>query len=165
MNHALRDRFGLFVNEPGLRAAIESVCAQFGRVTFLRIQPATRAPGSGLHCACFLRLADIIAALVVIRITLQFLFQTIGIIVLRIRRPDLPRPFRMWLYPVPALLAIAGFVFILVNRPDFQRQVRYAMVILILGIVIYLVRAARRHEWPFGRETRAIAGEAPGASG
>ena len=62
MNHALRDRFGLFVNEPGLRAAIESVCAQFGRVTFLRIQPANRAPGSGLHCACFLRLDSADAA-------------------------------------------------------------------------------------------------------
>ena len=29
---------------------------------------------------CFLRLADVIAALVVIRITIQFLFQTVGVI-------------------------------------------------------------------------------------
>ena len=83
---------------------------------------------------------------------------------LRIRRPDMPRPFRMWLYPLPALAAIAGFVFILINRPDFQRQVRYAMVILIVGIVIYLVRAARRNEWPFGREARPLE-PAPGESG
>jgi amino acid transporter len=96
---------------------------------------------------------------------IQFLVQAVGFIVLRVRRPDMPRPFHMWLYPLPALLAIAGFVFILVNRPDFQRQVRYAMVILIVGIVIYLVRAARRREWPFGTATRVIAGEAPGASG
>jgi len=54
---------------------------------------------------CFLRLADLIAALVVIRIILQFLVQSIGVIVLRIRRPEMPRPFRMWLYPVPALVA------------------------------------------------------------
>ena len=56
-----------------------------------------------------------IAALVVIRITLQFLVQAIGVIVLRIRRPDLPRPFRMWLYPLPALLASVGFIFVLVS--------------------------------------------------
>jgi len=116
-------------------------------------------------CYCFLRLADVIAALVVIRIMIQFLVQAVGFIVLRIRRPDMPRPFHMWLYPVPALLAIAGFVFILINRPDFQQQVRYAMVILIVGIVIYLVRAARRHEWPFGTEARAMVEEAPGQSG
>ena len=48
---------------------------------------------------CFLRLADLIAALVVVRILLQYLVQAVGVIVLRIRRPDMPRPFRMWLYP------------------------------------------------------------------
>ena len=36
---------------------------------------------------CFLSLADVIAGLVVIRITLQFLVQAIGLIVLRVRRP------------------------------------------------------------------------------
>ena len=67
-----------------------------------------------------------IAALIVIRIVLQFLMQTIGVIVLRMRRPDLPRPFRMWLYPVPALVAAGSFVFILISRRDFLREVRYA---------------------------------------
>jgi amino acid transporter len=70
--------------------------------------------------------------------------------VLRVRRPDMPRPFRMWLYPVPALVAAASFVFILVSRNGFQREIRYAAVILAVGIVIYAVRAWRRNEWPFG---------------
>ena len=100
-------------------------------------------------CACFLRLQDIIAALVVIRILLQFLLQTVGVIVLRVRRPDLPRPFRMWLYPVPAMLATFGFLFVAIERKGFLQQVRYAAVILIAGIVIYLIRSARRHDWPF----------------
>ncbi len=56
MNNALRSGFPPFLDEQSLRTAIESVCAQFGRVAFLTIHPATRAPGSGLHCACFLRL-------------------------------------------------------------------------------------------------------------
>lgn len=139
---------------------------------FGRVHPKGRFPyvsllALGLVAAayCFLRLADVIAALVVIRIMIQFLVQAVGLIVLRIRRPDLPRPFRMWLYPLPALLAIAGFVFILVNREDFLRQVRYATVILILGIVIYLVRAAQRHEWPFKGEPASLPAQASGESG
>jgi basic amino acid/polyamine antiporter, APA family len=99
---------------------------------------------------CFLRLADLIASLIVIRIVLQFLMQTIGVIVLRVRQPEMPRPFRMWLYPLPALVAAASFLFILFSRKDFLREIRYAGVILVVGVVIYTVRAWRRREWPFG---------------
>jgi amino acid transporter len=104
---------------------------------------------------CFLRLADLIAALVVIRIILQYLVQAIGVIVLRIRQPDLPRPFRMWLYPVPALVAAASFLFILFSRSGFWKEIRYAGVILVVGVAVYCARAWRRREWPFGSEALA----------
>jgi amino acid transporter len=99
---------------------------------------------------CFLSLADVIAALVVIRILLQFLLQAIGAIILRKRRPDLPRPFRMWLYPLPSLIATVGFLYILFSRPNFSKEIKYAIVLLVLGTAIYMVRAAIRKEWPFG---------------
>jgi len=105
---------------------------------------------------CFLRLADLISALVVIRILLQFLVQSIGVIILRIRRPDMPRPFRMWLYPLPALVAAVTFTFILFSRKNFDREIRYAAVILIVGILIYMVRSWRRREWPFGKESSFV---------
>jgi hypothetical protein len=54
MTKVLRQRYPLFLNEQSLRSAIESVCADFGKVAYLNIFPASR--GSGLHCACFLRL-------------------------------------------------------------------------------------------------------------
>jgi APA family basic amino acid/polyamine antiporter len=98
---------------------------------------------------CFLSLADVIAALVVIRITLQFLIQAVGLIVLRFTRPDLPRPFRMWLYPVPALLASLGFIYVLVSRTNSLKQINYAIVVLITGVLLYLIRSWRNHEWPF----------------
>jgi len=123
---------------------------------FARVHPMHRFPtvsllalGGVAMLFCFLRLADVIAALVVIRIMLQFIVQAIGVMVLRKRRPDLPRPFRMWLYPLPALLAIAGFTFILLARQHFLREIRYAVVILIAGLLIYFVRSWRRREWPF----------------
>jgi amino acid transporter len=107
------------------------------------------ALGGAAALFCFLRLADVIAALVVIRILLQFLVQAIGVIVLRIRRPGLVRPFRMWLFPLPALFAIGGFVFVLWKRPDPIREIRYAALLLAVGLCVYLVRAWRGREWPF----------------
>src|SRR5215813_1817659 len=98
---------------------------------------------------CLFRLQDVIAALVVIRIMVQFLMQILGLLLLRARRPDFPRPFRMYLYPVPALLAAAGFVYVLVMRPEFMKEVRYALAIIVVGLAIYLVRSLRRKEWPF----------------
>jgi amino acid transporter len=104
---------------------------------------------------CVLQLADVIAALVVIRILLQFLLQQVGLLILRKRNPEMPRPFRMWLYPLPALIAITGFVYILVSRPNFLREIRYAVVLLVAGLGLYFVRAARRGEWPWGERATA----------
>jgi basic amino acid/polyamine antiporter, APA family len=98
---------------------------------------------------CFFRLADVIAALVVIRILVQFLAQIVGVILLRTRRPDLPRPFRMWLYPLPALVALGGFIYVLVSRPNFLKEIRYAAVLVAVGLIIYFIRARARREWPF----------------
>jgi amino acid transporter len=104
---------------------------------------------------CFFRLADVIAALVCIRIIVQFLAQIAGVVVLRVRRPDLARPFRMWLYPLPAALAFLGFVYVLLMRPNFQKEVRLALVLIAVGLVVYVVRARVRGEWPFGRAETA----------
>jgi amino acid transporter len=123
---------------------------------FAKVHPEHRFPHVSLLALgvvaaafCFLRLKDAIAALVVIRLILQFLVQAVGLIVLRLRRPELPRPFRMWLYPIPAVLASAGFLYILFGRPNWQKEVRYAAVILLTGIIIYMIRAWKQSEWPF----------------
>jgi amino acid transporter len=98
---------------------------------------------------CFLRLADVVAALVVIRITIQFLAQIVGLLILRQTRPDIPRPFKMWFYPIPALLAIIGFLYVLFMRPNFQKEIRYAAVLIVLGLIIYFIRSYKRGEFPF----------------
>jgi amino acid transporter len=123
---------------------------------FARVHPVYRFPHISLLALgvvaaafCFLRLRDAIAALVVIRLILQFLVQAVGVIVFRITRPEVKRPFRMWLYPLPALLAIAGFLYILFGRQNWQKEIRYAFVILLAGLTIYMIRAWRGREWPF----------------
>jgi APA family basic amino acid/polyamine antiporter len=127
---------------------------------FARVHPKHRFPyvsllimGGIAALFCFLRLADVIAALVVIRIIIQFLAQIVGVIVLRARRPDLPRPFRMWLYPVPAVVAFGGFVYVLFARKGFLKEIRYAAVLIIVGLAVYFVRSRARGEWPFASQS------------
>src|SRR5205823_9901318 len=59
----------------------------------------------------FFSLGMVIDALVTTRILVQFIGQIIAVQLLRQRRPDLPRPFRIWLYPVPSLVALVGWIF------------------------------------------------------
>jgi len=99
---------------------------------------------------CFLKLVDVVAALVVIRITIQFLAQIVGLLILRATRPDFPRPFRMWLYPLPAIIAIGGFLYVLFMRPNFQKEIKYAGLLIIIGLTIYFIRSYIRKEFPFG---------------
>ncbi len=98
---------------------------------------------------CFFSLQEVITLLVIMRILLQFFLQQIGVILLRIQRPELPRPFRMPLYPLPPLVAMAGFVFILVNRAKAMEGIALAAGIAVSGSLIYLWRAKRLRQWPF----------------
>jgi amino acid transporter len=123
---------------------------------FSKVHPKHKFPyvslltlGAVAACFCFLKLKDIIAALVVIRIIIQFLAQTVGVIVFRIKNPDIDRPFKMWLYPLPAIVAFCGFVYVLFSRQNFLKEVRYAIVLLIIGTILYFWRAYRKKLWPF----------------
>jgi amino acid transporter len=99
---------------------------------------------------CFLTLTQVITLLVITRILLQFFLQQAGVMLLRVQRPELVRPFRMPLYPLPPLLAMAGFVFILVNRAKALEGLAVAAGIAVSGTAIYVWRAKRLGDWPFG---------------
>ncbi|HEY0759951.1 MAG TPA: amino acid permease [Acidisarcina sp.] len=107
------------------------------------------ALGAAATLFCFFDLSHVITALVAIRILLQFVLQQAGVILLRMRQPKLARPFRIWLYPLPPLLAMAGFLFMLFSRTDAVRELRYAAAIALSGSVIYFARAFLQREWPF----------------
>jgi amino acid transporter len=96
--------------------------------------------GAAAICFCLFSLADVIAALVVLRILVQFLLQHIGVIYLRRTQPALKRPFRIWLYPLPPLVAMAGFLYILVERPHFLREVSLAGAVIVTGSVVFVLR-------------------------
>ena len=97
--------------------------------------------GAAAVCFCFFSLADVIAALVVLRIVLQFLMQHVGVMLLRRTHPEMARPFRIWLYPLPPVLAIAGFVYILFERSNSGHQLLLAAMLIFAGTAAYLLRA------------------------
>jgi basic amino acid/polyamine antiporter, APA family len=114
---------------------------------FARVHPKHHFPhvsllwlGGTAAIFCLFKLADVVTALVVIRISVQFLAQTIGVMVLRQRNPGMPRPFRMWLYPLPAVLACLGFVYIIVMRPKSLEAIRLAAVVVVVGTLLFWLR-------------------------
>ncbi len=101
---------------------------------------------------CFFSLAQVITMLVITRILLQFFLQQVGVILLRIQRPDLPRPFRIPLYPAAAARRHRRLSF----HARQSRTTRSAGLwlsaagIAVSGTLIYLVRAPGGFgQWPF----------------
>ena len=122
---------------------------------FARLHPTKGFPhislltlGAAAIVFCFFSLRDVIAALVVLRILLQFLLQHVGVMYLRRSQPGLSRPFRLWLYPLPPIAALLGFSFILLSRPNFERELFLAGALIVVGTSIYGVRARMRHHGP-----------------
>jgi amino acid transporter len=109
------------------------------------------ALGLAAACFCFLSLTQVITMLVVTRILLQFSLQHLGVMLLRAQRPNLERPFKIPLYPLPPLAAMAGFVFMLVNRSHALGGLEVAAGIAVSGTLIYGFRARRLGQWPFVR--------------
>jgi amino acid transporter len=120
---------------------------------FAKVHPKHHIPhvslltlgGMTLFC-CLFRLQEVITTLVVIRILFQFLLQGIAVLLPRHRRARKERgqlSFRMPLYPLPVIVAMCGFLFILFSRPNFLHEMRTAGVILAVGAIVYGVRMWR----------------------
>jgi amino acid transporter len=97
--------------------------------------------------ASLFSLGIVIDALIATRILVQFIGQVVGVMRLRRTRPDLPRPYRIWLYPVPALVALAGWLFIFVTTD--VRVIGFGVAILALGVGGFLIWSHRLRQWPF----------------
>ena len=115
------------------------------------VHPKLRIPhhallwlGAMTLLCCIFRLQEVISALVVIRILFQFLLQGIAVMLPKHRQERKVKGFRMPLYPVPALVALVGFTFILISRPNFTREIRTAGVVLLAGIIVFIVRHRRK---------------------
>jgi len=93
------------------------------------------------------RLSEVIGSLIATRVLIQYLPQTIGFFLLRLRRPDLPRPFRMWLFPLPGIVSLCGWVYVL--GTSARNSLLFAFGVFAVGTAAYMARARVRGEWPF----------------
>lgn len=97
-------------------------------------------------------LSEVIGGLIATRVLIQYLPQTIGFFLLRIRNPTMPRPFKMWLYPLPGIISLGGWIYVLASSAG--RSLLFALAVLLVGSAAYFARAKMRREWPFLQESR-----------
>ena len=74
--------------------------------------------------------------LIQVQILLRFIWQCAAVILLRKYRPDIPQPFTMWLYPLPAYLSGALWLFIFFTGP--WEGIVFSVVFLLAGIAAYV---------------------------
>jgi amino acid transporter len=96
----------------------------------------------------FFSLDAIITALIVTRILEQFVAQIFAVILLRNLHPNRPRPWTMWLYPVPCVGALVGWLYVYATAQTFYILV--GLGTLLTGMVVFLAWSAWWGTWPFG---------------
>jgi len=101
-------------------------------------------------CSTF-SLGMVIDALLTTRILVQFIGQVVALIRLRRVQPDMPRPFRVWLYPLPALVALARWVFVLGTSDPLV--ILFGLATLALGIAVFFAWSWHTGHWPFAPRT------------
>jgi amino acid transporter len=104
--------------------------------------------------AGFVSLGTVIDALVTTRILVQFIGQIGAVTLLRRRAPNMPRPYRMWLYPLPSLVALLGWIFIFATTP--LEVMAFGLGALLLGVLSFGVWSWRARTWPFGTSVAEV---------
>jgi amino acid transporter len=97
--------------------------------------------------AGFFSLGTVIDALITTRILVQFIGQIGAITLLRRREPNLARPYRMWLYPLPSLIALLGWIFIFATTP--LTVIAFGLGALVLGVLAFGLWSWKLRTWPF----------------
>ncbi|WP_037571511.1 APC family permease [Phaeacidiphilus oryzae] len=100
-------------------------------------------------------MGTLIQLLTTVMVLVQTLSQVVALVVLRRRQPTLRRPYRMWLYPVPAVLTFVGWAYMYVvadhNAPG-RHPIEWSLAWVALGALSFLVWARKEKGWPFGEK-------------
>ncbi|MGD0472960.1 MAG: APC family permease [Candidatus Velthaea sp.] len=119
---------------------------------FAHLHPTHRFPDISLLTigllalpAALLPLDVVFNALTTGMVLIQSVAQIVALGVVRGR--GIRSPYRMWLYPLPAFIALAGWVFVFCSAG--LAAISFGVVTLALGAAVYLIRAAQSQRWPF----------------
>jgi amino acid transporter len=109
---------------------------------FARVHPTKGFPHVSLVMTalvsipfCFFTLGQLVNWLIQVQILLRFIWQCAAVILLRRYRPDIPQPYTMWLYPWPAVLSGALWVFIFFTGP--VEGMWFSVATLLAGVAAY----------------------------
>ena len=121
---------------------------------FAKVHPTKHYPHVSLFVlggvsivAAFFPLAWVVSGLITTRILVQFIGQVFAIPLLRRKFPDSARPYKMWFYPIPAIIAFAGWLYIFFTSG--WSYVAVGTATLAAGVAIFLIRAKYTQTWPF----------------
>jgi fructoselysine transporter len=111
---------------------------------FRKLHPTKNFPYVSLTVLCALgfvfsllfRLSEVITAILAMRILVQFMGQSVGVILLRRKKDGSKLPFRMWLFPIPVILSLAIWGFLLYHTGMYAL---YGMGIALLGLIVYMI--------------------------
>ena len=91
---------------------------------FARLHPKKKFPhvslltlGAVSMPLCIFSFGELVSWLMQVQIALVFIWQCAGVLLLHRYRKDVPQPFTMWFYPVPALLSLALWVSVFMAGP------------------------------------------------
>ena len=121
---------------------------------FSRVHPQKKFPHVSLLflgavafvSSLLFRLSTVIAAILATRLLVQFIGQAIGLILLHRRWPPERFPFKMWLYPLPAILTMCGWAALFWATGSARK---WGLLLIGLGILAFLLRAREVRQWPF----------------
>jgi amino acid transporter len=119
---------------------------------FAHVHPKLRFPDTALIVmgllslvACLIPLDQLINALTTGIVIIQPVAQIAALVLIRAR--GIRSPYRMWLFPVPALLALIGWIYIFMSAG--MAAILFGVVSLLAGGAVFLWRARRMNGWPF----------------
>lgn len=95
----------------------------------------------------FFSLGMVIDALITTRILIQFIGQILAVSLLRRNEPGMNRPYRIWLYPIPNLLALFGWIFVFATTNWII--IAFGLGTLVLGLLSFIIWSRQTKQWPF----------------
>jgi amino acid transporter len=121
---------------------------------FARLHPKKSFPyislvvlGAIAIVCSFFSLGLVIDALITTRILIQFIGQIVAVSLLRKNQPELARPYRIWLYPLPNLFALVGWIFVFATT-DWT-IIAFGLGTLVIGVGCFMLWSRRTQQWPF----------------
>jgi fructoselysine transporter len=94
-----------------------------------------------------LRLGEVITAIITMRIIIQFVGQGIGLLLYHQKMKEEKFPYKMVLYPIPAIVAIIVWAFIFKSAE--WKFIFYALGVIAAGCVLFAVKSLYNRQWPF----------------